>query len=287
MGKILRFTRRPAWNRRRYLRRKHATVSPKAVRRVPFWIVLCVVMPAFAIIGALAPAPKQTLSSVSSERPGVAVPTSAAVLTGRASIVDGDTFVINGQEVRLSGIDAPESSQRCTNKKGESYRCGRVAAEALDGFLAASRPTTCQFVEWDQYRRFVGECTRADGTSVAVWLVRNGHAMDWPRHSRGAYDQDQAAARADRIGIWQGQVQPPWEYRADKRSGTATTTAAPQPLLSGTCDIKGNISNQGERIYHVPGQRYYGKTRIDRSKGERMFCSEAEARQAGWRRSKV
>jgi hypothetical protein len=59
------------------------------------------------------------------------------------------------------------------------------------------------------------------------------------------------------------------------------------PSLTG-CDIKGNISyNTGERIYHVPGQEYYWETRIDSSKGERWFCSEDEARKAGWRKSRV
>ncbi len=53
------------------------------------------------------------------------------------------------------------------------------------------------------------------------------------------------------------------------------------------CNIKGNISvNTGERIYHVPGQRYYKQTRIDQLKGERWFCSESEALAAGWRRSR-
>jgi len=35
------------------------------------------------------------------------------------------------------------------------------------------------------------------------------------------------------------------------------------------------------------GQRYYEKTEISAAHGERWFCSEAEARAAGWRRSKV
>ena len=57
--------------------------------------------------------------------------------------------------------------------------------------------------------------------------------------------------------------------------------------LSG-CTIKGNISiNTGERIYHVPGQRYYVETRIAPQYGERWFCSEEEARRAGWRRSRI
>lgn len=54
------------------------------------------------------------------------------------------------------------------------------------------------------------------------------------------------------------------------------------------CDIKGNVSvNTGERIYHLPGQDYYAETVIDLGYGERWFCSEAEARAAGWRRSRV
>lgn len=53
------------------------------------------------------------------------------------------------------------------------------------------------------------------------------------------------------------------------------------------CNIKGNVNTQGERIYHVPGQKYYNDTRISASHGERWFCSEEEARAAGWRRSRV
>ncbi|RWP50544.1 MAG: thermonuclease family protein, partial [Mesorhizobium sp.] len=47
-----------------------------------------------------------------------------------------------------------------------------------------------------------------------------------------------------------------------------------------------NISNKGVRIYHLPGQRFYDETVISPAKGERMFCSEDEARADGWRRSK-
>ena len=59
-------------------------------------------------------------------------------------------------------------------------------------------------------------------------------------------------------------------------------------VTSGSCNIKGNVSiDSGERIYHVPGQRYYVETNIDPRRGERWFCSEADARAAGWRRSRV
>jgi hypothetical protein len=52
------------------------------------------------------------------------------------------------------------------------------------------------------------------------------------------------------------------------------------------CRIKGNVSiDTGERIYHLPGQPYYAATRISPEYGERWFCSEAEARRAGWRKA--
>jgi hypothetical protein len=66
----------------------------------------------------------------------------------------------------------------------------------------------------------------------------------------------------------------------------ALPSSAQQPPSS-TCLIKGNISNSGERIYHPPGCKYYAATVIDLKRGERRFCSEAEAVAAGWRRTKV
>lgn len=54
------------------------------------------------------------------------------------------------------------------------------------------------------------------------------------------------------------------------------------------CNIKGNVSSDGgERIYHVPGQQYYDATKISPQYGEKFFCSEAEARKAGWRKSGI
>lgn len=54
------------------------------------------------------------------------------------------------------------------------------------------------------------------------------------------------------------------------------------------CDdpvIKGNVSTNGAMIYHLPGDPSYNRTIIDSSAGERMFCTEDEARAAGWRKA--
>ncbi len=76
-------------------------------------------------------------------------------------------------------------------------------------------------------------------------------------------------------------------------AGAGVTVAAATPGLfdSVGCyvagDIKGNISEDGERIYHEPGQRYYDATMINWLAGERNFCTTADARAAGWQRSRV
>ena len=68
--------------------------------------------------------------------------------------------------------------------------------------------------------------------------------------------------------------------------GTGGYAFVPRSLYDPACDIKGNISiNSGERIYHVRGQEFYNSTVIRHEYGERWFCSEDEARNAGWRKA--
>ena len=60
----------------------------------------------------------------------------------------------------------------------------------------------------------------------------------------------------------------------------------PNSRQSKDCMIKGNINDRGRHIYHMPGDKFYSRTIISVAKGERWFCSEAEAKAAGWQRSR-
>jgi len=121
----------------------------------------------------------------------------------------------------------PQSRQYCDDAKGFEYPCGRRSAEALDTFLAASRPVQCTLVTWDRYHRFVGDCRRADGTSVAAWMVERGQALDWPRYSHGDYAGQQAKAQVAKVGLWVGKFEQPWDWRASHADGVP---AVRQPL---------------------------------------------------------
>ena len=118
-------------------------------------------------------------------------------------------------------------------------------------------------------------------------MVLEGWAVAYRRYSND-FVPDEEAARAAKRGIWRSSFVLPWEWRAQRRAGGAVASQARSPSATpenhrAGCDIKGNINSRGDRIYHVPGSRYYASTLIDTARGERWFCSEAEARAAGWR----
>jgi endonuclease YncB( thermonuclease family) len=196
---------------------------------------------------------------------------------GRAHVVNGDTFRLGDRTIRLSGIDAPEARQTCDGVPG-LRECGVVAAEQLRRRIE-SREVACDVEGRDDYDRLIATCL-IGGRDLSEWMVRDGWALAFVRYST-RYQAAEAQAKASRLGIWQTSFEPPWDYRAGRwRTDTASAPDA--------CPIKGNISAKGERIYHTPwGSRWYAKTVIDASKGERWFCSEREALDAGWRASKT
>jgi endonuclease YncB( thermonuclease family) len=211
-------------------------------------------------------------------------------IAGRPKIVDGDSFAIGTVGVRLFGVDAPEGRQACT-RGGREWRCGDAAAAELRR-LVGSRDVTCVRRDEDDYGRIVAVC-RAGTTDLGAAMVRAGLAVAYRRYSSDYVDEEREA-QAARRGVWAGEFAAPEAFRRDERAGRppqgqlssrasregAATTSAPRRE---GCAIKGNINGNGERIYHTPRSSSYGSTRIDERRGERWFCTEREARAAGWR----
>lgn len=208
---------------------------------------------------------------------GVGSPAMALELSGRAWVVDGDTLVLGSEMLRLFGIDAPEAGQTCADGAGRYYDCGAAAARQLEEMVAGGR-IDCTGDERDRYGRLIAVCRR-EGRDLNREMVAAGWARAFVRYSR-AYAAEESAAAAARRGLWAGGFEAPWDFRRAARERVGTMNVA--GTASGHCDIKGNISKRG-RIYHTPASPDYSATRINPARGERWFCSEAEARAAGWR----
>ncbi|WP_293683156.1 thermonuclease family protein [uncultured Phenylobacterium sp.] len=203
-----------------------------------------------------------------------------AELTGPARVVDGDTFSVGVERVRLWGVDAPEGRQVCLDAKGQGYACGDVARDQLVR-LIGGRVVRCEIRDRDPYGRAVSRCMAAS-TDLGGAMVRAGWAVDYAQFSRGVYASTEAEARRARRGLWAGHFETPSTWRAAERQARPEPAAPPQA----GCAIKGNINAKGRRIFHVPGQEDYEATRIDTARGERWFCSAAEAWAAGWTAAK-
>lgn len=201
----------------------------------------------------------------------LALPVTAETIAGKARVIDGDTLVIGGEHIRLFGIDAPEHDQTC-DRAGRVWPCGQDAAAALAEVVGRAR-ISCEVQDRDRYGRAVSICQAGDSDIGAV-MVEQGSAMAYRRYSL-RYVAAETQAKAERKGIWGGQMVTPEEFRQ------GTEVEAPVP----GCRIKGNVGTHG-RIYHMPGQADYARTRINEAKGEAWFCTEAEARSAGFRKAK-
>jgi len=196
------------------------------------------------------------------------------VISGIATVSDGDSLKINQKRIRLFGIDAPEKDQTCGDKNGNIWPCGAAAKAQLTHYLKGKN-VTCVVTGTDRYKRYLAVCSLGDD-DINARLVADGLALAYRRYST-TYLAQERQARDRKKGIWQGVFTAPWDWRSGQRRVENSKTAT-----SG-CVIKGNINSKGVRIYHTPASAWYSRTKVSPEKGERWFCSEKEARAAGWR----
>jgi endonuclease YncB( thermonuclease family) len=203
----------------------------------------------------------------------------AVELRGSARVIDGDTIAIGAQTVRLFGIDAPESRQRCLNENGRQYRCGITARRELQRLIGRDE-VVCVGDQRDDYGRLLATCS-VNGIEINRRLIESGHAWAFVRYSL-RYASTEAMARRSQRGVFAAENTPPWDYRSAAWRAAASTASED---AARECPIKGNVNRKGERIYHMPWQVDYPKIAMRGNPEKRWFCNENEAAAAGWRRA--
>ncbi len=136
----------------------------------------------------------------------------SSTLAGYPTVVDGDTLRLNGERIRIVGIDAPETNQICTDASGRPWACGRVATQRLYAMISGGR-VECTAKGRDRYGRTLASCAAGSVGDLGGAMVREGHAVGY----FGGYLLAEAGARLRQRGLWGGDFERPQDWRRRHR----------------------------------------------------------------------
>lgn len=136
-----------------------------------------------------------------------------ACLWGRVEGFDEASVQIRGLRLHLAGIHAPSRRDLCASRSGgDEFDCTRPARKRMAELLA--KGVACDILDVAS-GALIGRCRVAEG-DLGRLLVASGVA----RAGRdGPYDAEQAAALAQKKGLWNPDIILPRDWEAVRRKG--------------------------------------------------------------------
>jgi endonuclease YncB( thermonuclease family) len=223
-------------------------------------------------------------------------------LASGVTVRDGETVELNGITYRLDGVHAPAIDQTCIDEHADGWACGVEARDRLVG-LIDNHNIRCEDLGPDAIAKkwHAGICTvEGAATSLNQLVVRQGFALAIAVSGKAGFADDEASARDKRLGLWKGCFVAPQEFRAGKKDGALLGGACRtdkdreiravlfpgEPAMPPSCNIKGKFAARARMtgnvgIYHLQSCRTYPAL----TKPDRWFCSEDDAKAAGFRRA--
>lgn len=142
-------------------------------------------------------------------------------------VLDADTMLVGPEgklQIRLDGVDAPETPHPEYGKEGQPY--GEEAAAFVRG-LVAGATVTIFIKETDKYGRLVGWVTLPDGRALQHELLRGGWAWwNFFFNKEEALNALENEAIAAGRGLWAGKArggaywpESPWVFRRRTAAG--------------------------------------------------------------------
>lgn len=128
----------------------------------------------------------------------------------KTEVIDGDSLEINGERIRLAGIDAPEYRQYCFDAEKKKYDCGIEAKKYLQTLVDAP-DFYCKTKDVDIYKRKLSVCY-AYGKNINKKMIEEGWAIAY-RTNNPFYHIAQMRAKINGKGIFQGKFIAPEIYR--------------------------------------------------------------------------
>lgn len=118
------------------------------------------------------------------------------------AVVDGATLRLDEIVVQLRGVAAPARGRNCPNGQAGGYDCGAAATLALAD-LVRGRRVACRLDGREHAGLVQGVC-EAGGAELNRALVAAG----WARADTPALRDTEAAARAEKVGLWRDGANP-------------------------------------------------------------------------------
>jgi micrococcal nuclease len=194
-------------------------------------------------------------------------------------VVDADTFDLEREvRVRLLGIDAPERGE-CYSEEAKLYT--QLLLEDTNVRIEKDISGADAFDRILRYVYIPADDIQEDDLFVNQHLLREGYAVTNPvapdNRYRDLFSSAQQHAKNNQKGMW---------GVCDMSEEVSDLREIDSQPADPSCDIKGNISEKAYgKNYFLPGCPNYNRVKIDTRKGEAFFCSEAEAKAAGFDRS--
>lgn len=136
--------------------------------------------------------------------------------TSNARVLNGSTLEINGQKIELSGVDAPQINQHCTDGSGKIYNCGLWSSNLLSEWIA-NKTVKCRNDASAKYLPDRRICT-ADGEDISKFAIKSGWVVTSPTPDGRAYLEDERFAKNHRTGLWAGKFARPIDWRRSMTS---------------------------------------------------------------------
>ena len=151
---------------------------------------------------------------------GFILTSSGYVLAYELKVIDGDTIILNGEKIRFSGIDTPESYYRgkkqiCYDKNIEVF-CGDLSKKILVEKIGNNKVSCIKEKKPDKYKRILAECF-VNNVSLSRYLVKSGYAFDYTYYSKKKFEKDQEYAKDNNLGLWKMKFEYPWVWRKKVR----------------------------------------------------------------------
>ncbi|MGM7637373.1 thermonuclease family protein [Bacillus sp. Hm123] len=222
---------------------------------------------------------EQTVNSENNSHTGESSAEHEKVKGTVSYVVDGDTMDVllpdnTTERVRMILVDTPETKHPRLGVQPFGPEASAYTKELL---TSKEVELEVDVQERDRYGRMLAYVW-LDGQLVNEQLIAEGLARVaiFPPNTKyvDRFEKVQTEAQQQRKGIWSIE-----DYVTDR--GYNTDSQSEPTESNAECEIKGNISSSGEKIYHVPGGQSYKAT-----KAEEMFCTKEAAEAAGYRAAK-